>query len=138
MDWRECLAANGCRLTSSRKAVMEVVQRADAALSPQTILQQAKKTHPKLGLVTVYRTLNLMAELGLVRRVHRENGCHGYVAATPGHHHVVICRGCGRAVEFSADGELDALIARVESSTGYKIDHHLLQLSVLCATCRRA
>jgi len=136
MEWQERVAANGCRLTSSRKAIMEVVQRADAALSPQTILQQAKKTHPKLGLVTVYRTLNLMAELGLVRRVHREDGCHGYVVATPGHHHVVVCRDCGRAVEFSGGDDLDALIARVESSTGYQVEDHLLQLLGICAKCR--
>jgi Fur family ferric uptake transcriptional regulator len=117
---------------------MEVVQSADAAQSPREILQQAQKVHPKLGPVTVYRTLNLLAELGLVRRVHREDGCHGYLAATPGHHHVVICQDCGQAVEFSGGDDLDALIARVESSTGYQVEDHLLQLLGVCAKCRHA
>ena len=134
--WEQCLADAGCRITTSRRAVMQVLVNADAPLSPQGILEQAQAVHRKLGLVTVYRTLNLLAELNLVRRIHRENGCHGYLLASPGHRHALICQGCGRAVEFPGEDNLRALIGRVEAGTGYRVDDHLLQLFGLCPNCQ--
>jgi Fur family ferric uptake transcriptional regulator len=98
----------------------------------------AWQVHQNLGLVTVYRTLALLAELNLVRRVHRDNGCHGYVLASPGHRHTLICQGCDQAIEFSGEDDIHALIDRVESETGYQVDDHLLQLSGLCPACRES
>ncbi len=136
-ECEQCLADAGCRITASRRAVMQVLMQTDTPLSPQDILEQAQAVHRKLGLVTVYRTLNLLSELDLVRRVHRENGCHGYFPTSPGHRHALICRVCGRAVEFPGEDDLHALIERVEARTGYQVDDHLLQLSGLCPDCRK-
>ena len=137
-EWEERLSEAGCRITASRRAVMEVLMRDSTPLSPQEILEQARAVHSRLGLVTVYRTLNLLTEMDLVRRIHREDGCHGYVLASPGHHHAVICHNCGRAVEFTGKNDLDTLIAQVEARTGYRVDDHLLQLSGLCPRCQRS
>ena len=115
---------------------MQALVQADVPLSPQEILGQAQVVHRKLGLVTVYRTLNLLTEMNLVRRVHREDGCHGYLAASPGHRHALLCRYCGRAVEFPGEDDLHALIERVEVGTGYCVDDHLLQLFGLCPDCQ--
>jgi Fur family ferric uptake transcriptional regulator len=137
IEWEACLSESGYRITASRRAVMEVLIEDSAPLSPQEILDLARAVHPRLGLVTVYRTLNLLTDLDLVRRIHREDGCHGYVLASPGHHHAVICHSCGRAVEFTGKNDIDALIAQVEARTGYRVDGHLLQLSGLCPDCQR-
>jgi Fur family transcriptional regulator, ferric uptake regulator len=134
--WEECLSEAGYRITASRRAVAEVLIRDSAPLSPQEILEQAQAVHANLGLVTVYRTLNLLTDLDLVRRIHREDGCHGYVLASPGHHHAVVCHSCGRAVEFTGKNDIDALIVQVEARTGYRVDDHLLQLSGLCPNCQ--
>ena len=53
-----------------------------------------------MGLVTVYRTLDLLSEMGFVRRIHTDDGCHGYAASGLGHSHHLICRQCGAAVEI--------------------------------------
>jgi len=136
MEWEQCLADAGCRITASRRAVMHVLQDARAPLLPQEILGQGQRIHRKLGLVTVYRTLALLTELNLVRRVHRENGCHGYVLASPGHRHTLICEGCNRTAEFPGEDEIRALIQRVEVATGYRVNDHLLQLFGLCPACQ--
>ena len=134
--WEQCLADAGCRITVPRRAVMQVLQKASVPLSPREILEQGKQVYRGLGLVTVYRTVNLLAELNLVRRVHREDGCHGYLLASPGHRHALICQCCGRAVEFPGEDDLHALIERVEARTGYRVDDHLLQLLGLCPDCQ--
>jgi len=136
MKWEEQLAEAGCRITESRRAVIQVLINAEVPLSPKEILARARQAYPKLGLVTVYRTLNLVTEMSLARRVHREDGCHAYLAASPGHSHVAICERCGRAVEFPGSSDLQALIQQVEASTGYRVDAHLLQLYGLCAECQ--
>jgi Fe2+ or Zn2+ uptake regulation protein len=115
---------------------MTVLQEAEAPLSPQEILERGGAIHRALGLTTVYRTVALLTELGVVRRVHRSDGCHGYVATSPGHCHHVICEMCGRTVEFPGSEDLTALIGQVEKSTDYRVDEHLLQLFGLCPDCR--
>lgn len=137
MEWEQVLVDAGCRITAPRRAVMQTLQQAYAPVLPQEILEQGRRLHHKLGLVTVYRTLALLTELNLVRRVHRENGCHGYVLASPGHRHTLICQGCERAVEFPGENDIHALIDRVEAETGYQVADHLLQLFGLCPECQQ-
>ena len=138
MEWEERLAEAGRRITAPRRAVMQVLIESDAPLSPQEVLKQAQTVHQSLGLVTVYRTLTLLSELDLVRRAHRDDGCHGYLLASPGHRHALICQSCGRAVEFQGEDDIHTLIERVEAGTGYRVDSHLLQLFGLCPECREA
>ena len=135
-EWEQRLASAGCRITASRRAVMHVLMEADAPLSPREVLEHARALHQRLGLVTVYRTLNVLSDLNLVRRAHRQDGCHGYLLASPGHRHALICHGCGRAVEFPGEDDIHALIERVETGTGYCVDDHLLQLFGLCPDCQ--
>ena len=135
-EWEQCLADAECRITSSRRAVIQVLQSTGEPLSPQEIQDRARAIHRPLGLVTVYRTLDLLAGLGLVRRVHHQGGCHGYLPATAGHFHALICRDCGRSVEFPGEDDLKELITHVETQTGYRVEEHLLQLSGLCSGCQ--
>jgi Fe2+ or Zn2+ uptake regulation protein len=115
---------------------MQVLMDTEAPLAPLEILERGSAIHARLGLVTVYRTVTLFEELKLVCRVHRSDGCHGYVATSPGHRHHIICRQCGRTVEFPGSEDLDLLIQQVEQRTDYQVDDHLLQLFGLCPGCR--
>jgi len=137
-EWEQDLVKAGCRITAPRRAVIQTLLEADGPLSPQEIREQAQAVHRKLGLVTVYRTLNLLTGLNLVRRVHREDGCHGYLPASPGHRHALICQDCGRAVEFPGGDDIHSLVERVEARTGYLVDDHLLQLFGQCPNCQEA
>ncbi len=130
------LRAAGHRLTRARLAVIQVLDEQDAGLSPQELCARARAIYAPLGLVTVYRTLSLLDELGLVRRVHSEQDCHAY-APTAGDRHHLLCSGCHRLVEFPCQG-LAALVATVEERTGFVITAHLLELTGLCPACQRA
>jgi Fur family ferric uptake transcriptional regulator len=134
--WEERLAAAGCRITASRRAVVRALNEAGGPLLPQEILERGQQIHQKLGLVTVYRTLNLLVEMSIVRRIHQENGCHSYTLASPGHRHALICQDCNRTVEFPGEDDIHALIGRIEAETGYRVQDHLLQLFGLCPDCQ--
>lgn len=137
-SWMAVLSQAGYRVTMPRQAVAEALLGADVPLSAHEVLARGQACHERLGLVTVYRTLELYEELGLVCRIHLKEGCHGYVATTPGHRHVLLCQNCGRSVEFAGRDDLDSLVADLERRTGYRVRDHLLQLFGLCPTCRHA
>ena len=136
MNLQNKLNQEGMRLTRPRQAVMEILMGAKVPLSPQSIHQRSMESDEEIGLVTVYRTLDLLAELGLVRRVHDHDECQGYVLASPGHHHHLICRKCGKAVEFTGEDDLTSMLDRIRRQTGYNIDEHILQLYGLCPKCQ--
>lgn len=134
-SWLAQLQATGCRLTAARRAVTEVMQSAERALTPVEVYDAARKRDPRLGLVTVYRTLEKLEALGLIQRVHHEQGCQAFLRAGVGHQHILLCERCGRAALFEGDN-LDALFARVGEQTGFEIKSHWLQLYGLCRDCR--
>lgn len=136
MNLKEKLNQHGLRMTRPRKEVAAILKESKVPLSPQTIHQSALARNCNIGLVSVYRTLDLLSELDLVRRVHGQDGCHGYVLASPGHHHHLICRKCGKAVEFTGSDDLSDFIERIEKKTGFAIDEHILQLYGLCPQCQ--
>lgn len=136
MNFQEKLNQKGLRFTRPRQVILSILETALVPLSAQTIHKQASEKKEKIGLVTVYRTLDLLDEFGLVRRVHSQDECHGYVLASPGHHHHLVCRSCKKAVEFPGSDDLSGIVQRVQRQTGYQVSDHLLELYGLCPTCQ--
>src|SRR5690606_29501637 len=101
--WLEKLQANGYRLTESRRIVVETVASSSRALSPLEVYDHARSQHTGLGLVTVYRTLEKLEELGLIQRVHQPEGCQSFIAAFHGHQHLLLCSRCGNVAFFDGD-----------------------------------
>jgi Fur family transcriptional regulator, ferric uptake regulator len=134
--WISALHGSGCRVTGARSAVVETVAGADHALTPLDVYQSARECYPALGLVTVYRTLEKLEELGLIQRVHQERGCQAFIPAGTGHQHLLLCQGCGRITYFEGDN-LDPLFADIASRTGYRIHEHWLQLFGTCRKCQQ-
>ena len=97
----QALRQAGYRLTRPRLAVLQVLRENQEGLDPQEVHRLGKAICPSLGLVTVYRTLDLLAELGLVRRVHSEQHCHSFASAGRDRHYL-LCQGCHRVIEFPA------------------------------------
>lgn len=136
-DWETRLSASGYRLTAARRAILQVLSESTVPLSPMEICRQGQARYAPLGLATVYRTLNLLEKEALVRRVYQENGACGYLPASPGHCHAILCRSCGRAAEFPGSEDWEGLAALVQRVTGYWVEDHLLQLLGLCPDCQR-
>jgi Fur family ferric uptake transcriptional regulator len=131
------LSQAGYRITRPRRAVIRALLEDEGYASPAEVRERARSYYPTIGLVTVYRTLDLLSELGFVRRIHTEEGCHSYAAANHGHHHHLICRHCGEAVEFQGC-DLSPFLARISQQTGYSIEDHLLELVGICSNCQLA
>ena len=125
----------GYRITCSREAIIRVLSIAEDWVKPDDILLRAREECPSIGLVTVYRTLALLLDLGFIRRIHFEDGCHGYVRADLAHGHHLVCRSCQQVVEFPGTEDLTPLINAVQETTGFRIDEHMLELVGLCPEC---
>jgi len=135
--WLEQLRSAGYRLTNPRKAVVKVVSASPQALNAADVLAQAQPLCRSLGMVTVYRTLEKLAELALIERVHQSDGCHAYIAVGGEHQHVLVCESCGQVAHFGGD-DLNALIEQVSQGSGFEIHAHWLQLTGLCAACKHS
>jgi len=137
MRWERELRAEGYRMTAARRSVLRALAESSRPLSVGELHELARGHHPGLGLVTVYRTLEVLEQLGLVRRIHGDGSCHSFIAASPGHRHVITCQHCARTTEFDGD-DVCLLTDGVEKRTGYRIRGHWLQLTGICPACRAA
>ena len=134
--WLEQLQNSGCRLTTPRRAIVKIIANSTQALEAVEIFDLGRDDHPQLGLVTVYRTLEKLEQLGLVQRVHQAEGCHLYLRAPQGHEHILLCKACRRTDYFSGD-DLSELIETTSQKSGYRIEDHWLQFIGLCARCKK-
>jgi Fur family transcriptional regulator, ferric uptake regulator len=134
-EWLDTLRTHGYRLTGPRQAVVEVIAESQHVLSPLEVFERARSRYPRLGLVTVYRTVEKLEELGLIQRVHQPSGCQAFAASFQGHTHLLICSGCGRVFHFEGD-QVDALMELVGKRSGFEVKDHWLQLFGECKDCR--
>lgn len=134
-EWMDQLQQSGYRRTPARTAIVAIILSTSRALEPIEIFEQGRRQQSHLGLVTVYRTLEKLEELGLIQRVHQPGGCNMYLPAAFGHQHLIICTGCGNA-EFFAGDDLSPLMERIASQSGYTISDHWLQMYGLCKNCQ--
>lgn len=134
-DFKEELHQNRRKLTPQRQAVLDIIAQAKRHLTPIEVHRKAKARYPRLGLTTVYRTLDLLVDLGYIQRVHLAQGCHSYAALAPNSHHL-LCTICGQVVEFPC-GEIEPLIQSLQTQTGYEIEVHMLELMGRCPGCQK-
>jgi Fe2+ or Zn2+ uptake regulation protein len=90
-----------------------------------------------VGQATVYRTVNLLSEMGLLVRVHTAHPEACYTAIGVGHSHPLVCRECRRVVEFDGEGDLSLLERHLEMTTGFRIYGHHLEVYGVCPDCAR-
>ncbi len=129
------LRENHRKLTRPRRLVLQVIADADHHLTPAEVYRKAKARNPRLGLTSVYRTLDLLVRLGYIQRIHLEEGCHSYAPTARDHGHHLVCSNCGRAEEFE-DCDLDPLIKNLQKRTGYQVQLHMLELMGYCPSCK--
>ena len=136
-EWLARLQDNGYRLTAPRRAVVETIANSQLLLTPLDVYARARPRYPRLGLVTVYRTLEKLEELRLIQRVHRPSGCQGFIASQAGHQHLLICQECGRVEYFNGETDrMDIIMSQVGTESGYQVQSHWLQLFGVCRLCQ--
>ena len=130
------LREHGYKLTPQRRAVLEVIAGSHDHLTPGAIYERVRKNRPTIGLVTIYRMLEVLAGLKLICRVHAEDGCRSYLMRRPsGHHHHIMCTSCGR-VDVFTKCDLGELQQRLSKESGFRIQDHLLQFNGVCRECQ--
>ncbi len=134
-DLVQRLRAAGYKVTPSRLAVLQVIQQEGEHLNPAEILRQAQARNAGTGRATVYRTLELLTELGIVRPIYAGENGPTYIRAEGGHHHLVCAR-CGKIVDFDQCAA-DTMERELEARFGFRIWSHLLEFYGLCTDCQR-
>lgn len=129
------MSRHGFKHTRQRRAVLEVMTRTQRRLTAAEVHAQARRLCPDIGVPTVYRTLEVLERLRLVRRIHTGESCEGFapVNLRDGHH--VVCVRCGRVAEF-AGCNVSELIPAASSQTGFRVEDHFLELLGTCMACR--
>lgn len=125
----------GYRLTGPRQALAGLIADQDGHFTAAELVAAAKRHRLGVGRATVFRTLEVLEELGAIERLDLPSGEHAYIGCEPVHHHHVVCSSCGRACEIS-DADLQRVVRRIGRQTGYRIDDHRLELFGLCPACQ--
>ena len=130
------LRAHGHRITAPRLVVYRYLRGHEGHYSAERVHRDLVATNPSLSPATVYATLDLLADLGLVRRMSTLRGVALYDTRTDEHHHL-LCRTCGAIVDLEAPvatgGAREAAAGR-----GFRVEHTTLQLTGLCEACAAA
>jgi len=129
---RETLRRRGMRMTPQRQFVLEALQEL-AHATPEQICQHVQRNTPTVNITTIYRTLELLEGLGLVRHTHLGHGAPTYSLFEHEHVHLV-CHVCGRVEEVPIE-VMDELTGTLRARYGFVLDASHLALSGTCQQC---
>jgi len=131
----EALSEKGRRVTGARQALAELIGAQEGHFTAADLMFEARRRRVRLGRATVFRTLDLLAEIGALERLDLPSGGHAYVSCEPEqHHHHVVCRKCGKSAEV-ADSGLQSIVGELGRQSGFRIESHRLELYGLCPEC---
>lgn len=133
LGWHERLRARGYRLTPQRQLVLEAVTALGHA-TPDEIAERVRQTASGVNISTVYRTLELLEELGLVTHTHLGHGAPTYHPADDADHIHLVCRVCGAIEEVPAQ-VLDETVASVATEHGFAVDVAHFAIFGVCREC---
>jgi Fe2+ or Zn2+ uptake regulation protein len=131
----ELLRERGLRATSQRVVMHRLLRDRDRHVSAEELLSEASERLPGVSLPTVYATLELFEQLGIVRRVNGGGGTLLWDTRADTHHHM-ICRNCGRIEDLETPLDLERA-RRSAARSGFEADRAEVVVSGLCARCRR-
>ncbi len=129
------LRETGHKITGPRRAVLHVLETAGQHVSPAEVLEQGRAIYPALSRATVYRTLDLLVDLGVLRPVC--TGARGsQVVFVEGGHHHMICLDCGAVIHFDACA-MDDLGQSLAERFGFQVKSHMLEVYGRCEDCQK-
>jgi Fur family ferric uptake transcriptional regulator len=125
----------GLRPTRSRLAVLTILERErDRQLTAQALHREARSIQPGIGLATVYRTLSALEGEGLVEVITQDGAEAAYRLCSPGHHHHLVCGGCGAVIEI-LKCDLSSLEQTLARRYRFRIEEHAITFRGRCAAC---
>jgi Fur family transcriptional regulator, ferric uptake regulator len=119
-DWRERLREKGYRLTPQRELILEAVERLGHA-TPDEVLAEVRTHSTAVNASTVYRTLEVLEELGLIRHAHLSDRAPTYHSTREHEHFHLVCRNCHKVISVDPD-VLSPLSERLVAEHGFTVD----------------
>ncbi len=129
-DIMAILEDRGYRSTAPRRAIVRVVEEKQEGFTAEDVVREL----PKVGRATVFRTLKLFLEAGIICRLSLLDGAPRYMLSRIEHHHHTICIKCGKIGEFRA-ATVERLIRAIGADLSGEIVGHRVELDVVCETC---
>ncbi|MGH2401315.1 MAG: Fur family transcriptional regulator [Candidatus Limnocylindria bacterium] len=124
----------GERVTRQRLLVSDALTAMGRQVTAQELYERLRRSEPRIGRATVFRTLEALATAGVARRLEQDGHVYGYVACRPEHHHHLACDRCGR-VEEIGESYIRPVAERVAADLGFTIDDARLDFYGRCARC---
>lgn len=131
---KEYISQKKLKFTEQRELILEALLSAKSHISAEELYQIVSKHNPMIGLATVYRTLNLLSECGLIQQRQFGDGQTRYELVQEHHDHL-ICTKCRKIVEFE-NAEIETLQEQVAKQYGFVIQNHKHELYGLCSDCQ--
>ncbi|WP_028650247.1 Fur family transcriptional regulator [Nocardioides halotolerans] len=132
-DWREKLRGRGYRLTPQRELILDAVDTLGHA-TPDEVLAEVRKRSSALNISTVYRTLEVLEGLGLVRHAHLSDRAPTYHSVRDHEHFHLVCRNCHEVVSVDPD-VLSPLLERLRADHAFTADVGHLTVFGTCGSC---
>jgi Fur family transcriptional regulator, ferric uptake regulator len=129
------LRERGMRWTPQRRLLLRVLERTDGHVTATELIERCRAEDPETTPSTVYRTLDVLEDLGLVRHAHGIDGREEYHVLPEREHGHLRCTGCGGSWEIEAD-EAASLVASLHGDRGFTVDLSHLTVVGTCAGCR--
>ncbi len=136
---REALAEAGHRTSAPREAVIDAIDSLGCSVTAREISESLRRSGGEVGLASIYRALELLERLGLIKRFDVGEGVARYEPAHPDghHHHHVVCDSCGTVEPFEDEG-LEQAIHRLSDRVSFEVAAHDVTLHGECPACRAA
>jgi Fe2+ or Zn2+ uptake regulation protein len=131
-EYRGLALPSRARLTPQREALLDLIAERDGSFTAVDLFQEARRRRPKLGLATVYRTVELLRRTGSVRPLVGD-ARPAYVRCEPGHHHHLICLTCGAVEETDLCGAPST--TELQRRYGFQAEGHELDVYGTCVRC---
>lgn len=137
---KENLKEKGYKLTPQRRAIVDImIDNEGNHLTAEEIYDLVKNDCPEIGLATVYRTILLLVELGIISKIDLGDNCSRFelVHEEESHqHHHLICTDCGKILEVEGD-LLENLESSIETKYEFQIKNHSLKFYGVCSECKK-
>lgn len=124
----------GVRSTRQREAIVDLLREQDVFISAQDVHARLRDLGQRIGLTTVYRTLQSLVDVGAVDTLRNDGGEQLFRRCSDHHHHHLVCRRCGKTVEIRAD-TVEHWTRSVAASNGFSDVQHTVELVGLCSEC---
>ena len=134
MIWENYLKENGIRVTAGRISILNIIEASDKGLSADSIYTECKKQENNLNLSTIYRTLELLEEKNVIKKINID-GPAIFVLKKENHKHILQCDVCHKSVEIPCP--MVEIEEAIKAQVGFSLTKHKLELNGICDKCKK-